>query len=276
LIGQQNGVTLARFQEGYCELFYRTSTSTNANIHFSEPVTSVQSHGFGNIDVITQKRKYNFDTVIFALRPQHLVTLNIFPTQFSSFSRIYYPTTLIQSSVPIDLSQRVNPLSNDVLNAFDPTLGTNQVDLTGKLTGMVASYLDSAPDIWVLIGNSQSGGFSNLNSDLQNFMGAAITNTYFNFTYYEGPNYLKLSDISSFYQWIDSQQGNAQTGFYFIGDYLAGHGVPENFEYALRFFNNYFSNLPPPPTRGHKYGEGEGRGNSGRFRSSRRSLQPHP
>jgi len=255
LIAAQENVILDRFVEGYCEVFYRTQKQTNAKFAFNEEVTSVVTRGFSQIDVFTNKNKYHFDTIIFALRPQDLVKLNISSNSFNNFARIFYQVQLIQANGKIDVTQKLAPNSNEVSIVLDPTFGTTQVDLTGHLGGIVAPFVDAHPDKLVLVGNSQtqSGFTPNIAADLQKFLGFETQQLYFNRIFDEGPNYLTESDIGPFYKWIETQQGNPQTGFYFVGEYLAGHGVPENFHYSLQFAQQYFFNLPTSQRR-YAYG----------------------
>jgi len=183
----------------------------------------------------------------------------------------------------IDLSQKLVPNANEVALGLDPTMGTAQVGyLTGHLCGINAPWVDEHPDMLQLIGGSSSsplGMTPNIASDLQNLLGFQTKQLFFDRVFDSGPTLLTIGDIAPFYTWLQTQQGNPQTGFYFIGEYLAGHGVPENFQYTLQFVQKYFAALLSQGGQGELGHRGQSGGQSGpgsRFMRQAKygSLQP--
>jgi len=203
------------------------------------------------VEVTTRKSEYEFDAVIFAIRPQDYAALNIHEFKQFKFKRISYQVKLIRATGKINMSDVIVDKANEMLAAIDSTFGTQQVNMSGHLGGLVAEWPKDNPDVLVLIGNGEdSDSFDHhFEDDLDRLMNFTFKETFFSRIYDQGPNYLEKERLEEFTKWIENKQG--KDGFFYIGEFLAGHGVPENFQFSKQFAAKYFPGVQP--TTPHTY-----------------------
>jgi len=166
------------------------------------------------VEVTTRKSEYEFDAVIFAIRPQDYAALNIHEFKQFKFKRISYQVKLIRATGKINMSDVIVDKANEMLAAIDSTFGTQQVNMSGHLGGLVAEWPKDNPDVLVLIGNGEdSDSFDHhFEDDLDRLMNFTFKETFFSRIYDQGPNYLEKEILEEFTKWIENKQG--KDGFF--------------------------------------------------------------